>query len=151
MSIFHLGRVGSAVALRAKAFGFNVIFYDPYLQDGVEKSLGEIISICEFLVQLVKIFVLALYFCYVLVYCLQACILKSASFISPEQALHEYTLYKIFCFKVTASVYIVTLMNTIITSLTTTPSNKCDQVRRTPYKCDQVRPHVNQADCFDSF
>lgn len=48
MSIFHLGRVGSAVALRAKAFGFNVIFYDPYLQDGVEKSLGEIISICEF-------------------------------------------------------------------------------------------------------
>lgn len=43
--IFHLGRVGSAVALRAKAFGFNVIFYDPYLQDGVEKSLGEIFSI----------------------------------------------------------------------------------------------------------
>lgn len=36
-----VGRVGSAVALRAKAFGFNVIFYDPYLQDGVEKSLGE--------------------------------------------------------------------------------------------------------------
>ena len=35
------GRVGSAVALRAKAFGFNVIFYDPYLQDGVEKSFGE--------------------------------------------------------------------------------------------------------------
>ena len=35
------GRVGSAVALRAKVFGFNVIFYDPYLQDGIEKSLGE--------------------------------------------------------------------------------------------------------------
>lgn len=45
LSFFHLGRVGSAVALRAKAFGFNVIFYDPYLQDGVEKSLGEIFSI----------------------------------------------------------------------------------------------------------
>ena len=35
-----LGRVGQAVALRAKAFGFNVIFYDPYLADGVERSLG---------------------------------------------------------------------------------------------------------------
>lgn len=93
MSIFYLGRVGSAVALRAKAFGFNVIFYDPYLQDGVEKSLGEIISICEFLVQLVKIFVLALYFCYVLVYCLQAWILKSASFISPRTGITRvYTL-----------------------------------------------------------
>lgn len=34
------GRVGTAVALRAKAFGFNVIFYDPYLPDGIEKSLG---------------------------------------------------------------------------------------------------------------
>lgn len=34
------GRVGQAVALRAKAFGFNVIFYDPYLADGVERSLG---------------------------------------------------------------------------------------------------------------
>uniref|UniRef100_A0A672HPD8 C-terminal binding protein 1 n=1 Tax=Salarias fasciatus TaxID=181472 RepID=A0A672HPD8_SALFA len=33
-------RVGQAVALRAKAFGFNVIFYDPYLADGVERSLG---------------------------------------------------------------------------------------------------------------
>ena len=28
------------MALRAKAFGFNVIFYDPYLPDGIEKSLG---------------------------------------------------------------------------------------------------------------
>lgn len=34
------GRIGSAVALRAKVFGFNVIFYDPYLPDGIEKSLG---------------------------------------------------------------------------------------------------------------
>lgn len=37
---FCVGRIGSAVALRAKAFGFNVIFYDPYLPDGIEKSLG---------------------------------------------------------------------------------------------------------------
>lgn len=35
-----VGRVGQAVALRAKAFGFTVIFYDPYLSDGVERSLG---------------------------------------------------------------------------------------------------------------
>lgn len=32
--------MGTAVALRAKAFGFNVIFYDPYLSDGIDKSLG---------------------------------------------------------------------------------------------------------------
>uniref|UniRef100_A0A2I3RMD7 C-terminal-binding protein 2 n=1 Tax=Pan troglodytes TaxID=9598 RepID=A0A2I3RMD7_PANTR len=31
---------GQAVAVRAKAFGFSVIFYDPYLQDGIERSLG---------------------------------------------------------------------------------------------------------------
>ena len=37
---FFSGRIGSAVALRAKAFGFNVIFYDPYLPDGIEKSFG---------------------------------------------------------------------------------------------------------------
>lgn len=40
LGIIGLGRIGSAVALRAKAFGFNVIFYDPYLPDGIEKSLG---------------------------------------------------------------------------------------------------------------
>lgn len=34
------GRVGQAVALRAKAFGFNVLFYDPYLPDGTERALG---------------------------------------------------------------------------------------------------------------
>ena len=39
ISLFS-GRIGSAVSLRAKAFGFNVIFYDPYLPDGIEKSLG---------------------------------------------------------------------------------------------------------------
>jgi len=40
LGIVGLGRIGSAVALRAKVFGFNVIFYDPYLPDGIEKSLG---------------------------------------------------------------------------------------------------------------
>ena len=41
--LFIPGRVGQAVALRAKVFGFNVIFYDPYLADGIEKSLGKCI------------------------------------------------------------------------------------------------------------
>uniref|UniRef100_A0A8C5LVY2 C-terminal binding protein 1 n=1 Tax=Leptobrachium leishanense TaxID=445787 RepID=A0A8C5LVY2_9ANUR len=40
LGIIGLGRVGQAVALRAKTFGFNVIFYDPYLSDGVERALG---------------------------------------------------------------------------------------------------------------
>jgi len=40
LGIVGLGRIGSAVALRAKAFGFTVIFYDPYLPDGVDKSFG---------------------------------------------------------------------------------------------------------------
>ncbi|XP_029482832.2 C-terminal-binding protein 1-like isoform X1 [Oncorhynchus nerka] len=40
LGIIGLGRVGQAVALRAKAFGFSVMFYDPYLPDGVERSLG---------------------------------------------------------------------------------------------------------------
>ena len=31
---------GQAVAVRAKAFGFSVLFYNPYLQDGVERPLG---------------------------------------------------------------------------------------------------------------
>lgn len=38
--ILGLGRIGTAVALRAKAFGWNVLFYDPYLPNGVDKSLG---------------------------------------------------------------------------------------------------------------
>ena len=39
-SIVGCGRIGTAAALRAKAFGFKVAFYDPYLPDGVEKALG---------------------------------------------------------------------------------------------------------------
>lgn len=38
--VFGLGRIGTATALRAKAFGFNILFYDPYLPNGVDKSLG---------------------------------------------------------------------------------------------------------------
>uniref|UniRef100_A0A8C9Q658 C-terminal-binding protein 1 n=1 Tax=Spermophilus dauricus TaxID=99837 RepID=A0A8C9Q658_SPEDA len=40
LGIIGLGRVGQAVALRAKAFGFSVLFYDPYLSDGMERALG---------------------------------------------------------------------------------------------------------------
>jgi phosphoglycerate dehydrogenase-like enzyme len=38
--IIGLGRIGTAVALRARAFGFHVIFYDPYLPNGAELALG---------------------------------------------------------------------------------------------------------------
>jgi phosphoglycerate dehydrogenase-like enzyme len=38
--IVGLGRIGTAVALRARAFGFQVRFYDPYLPNGVELALG---------------------------------------------------------------------------------------------------------------
>ncbi|XP_067373836.1 uncharacterized protein [Channa argus] len=40
LGLIGFGRTGQAVGMRAKAFGFNVIFYDPYLQDGLERSLG---------------------------------------------------------------------------------------------------------------
>src|SRR5690606_32350504 len=40
LGLVGMGRVATAVALRAKAFGFNVLFYDPYLADGIEKALG---------------------------------------------------------------------------------------------------------------
>ncbi len=34
------GRIGTATALRAKAFGFTVQFFDPYVASGYEKALG---------------------------------------------------------------------------------------------------------------
>ncbi|CAF3297207.1 unnamed protein product [Rotaria socialis] len=40
LGIIGLGQVGMAVSLRAKVFGFNVIFFDPYLSDGIDKVLG---------------------------------------------------------------------------------------------------------------
>ena len=39
-AVFGLGRIGTAAALRAKALGFNVLFYDPYRPNGADKSLG---------------------------------------------------------------------------------------------------------------
>ena len=38
--IIGLGRIGSATALRAKALGMDVAFYDPYKPDGYDKALG---------------------------------------------------------------------------------------------------------------
>jgi phosphoglycerate dehydrogenase-like enzyme len=38
--IVGMGRIATAVALRAKAFGFRVVFYDPYQPSGVELGLG---------------------------------------------------------------------------------------------------------------
>jgi phosphoglycerate dehydrogenase-like enzyme len=35
-----LGRIGTATALRAKAFGFRVVFYDPYAPGGTHKAVG---------------------------------------------------------------------------------------------------------------
>ncbi|CAK9298461.1 unnamed protein product [Gordionus sp. m RMFG-2023] len=40
LGIVGLGKIGQAVALRAKTFGFNVVFYDPHLSNGAEKGLG---------------------------------------------------------------------------------------------------------------
>jgi len=35
-----LGRIGMATAIRAKSFGMDVVFYDPYVSDGLDKALG---------------------------------------------------------------------------------------------------------------
>lgn len=50
LGLIGLGRIGSAMALRGKAIGMNVIFYDPYLPDGFDKSLG--VTRCERLEEL---------------------------------------------------------------------------------------------------
>ncbi|MBM3536015.1 MAG: C-terminal binding protein [Alphaproteobacteria bacterium] len=38
--IVGLGRIGTATALRAKAFGYEVLAYDPYLSNGQEIAVG---------------------------------------------------------------------------------------------------------------
>ena len=38
--IVGLGRIGTATALRAKALGFDVVFYDPYCAGGGDKAIG---------------------------------------------------------------------------------------------------------------
>ena len=38
--VIGLGRIGTAAALRARAFGMDVAFYDPFLPNGAELSFG---------------------------------------------------------------------------------------------------------------
>jgi C-terminal binding protein len=40
LGIVGLGRIGMATALRAKPFGFNILFYDPYISNGIDKAIG---------------------------------------------------------------------------------------------------------------
>jgi phosphoglycerate dehydrogenase-like enzyme len=40
LGLIGCGRIGTATALRAKAFGLNVVFYDPHLPEGIDKALG---------------------------------------------------------------------------------------------------------------
>ncbi len=40
LGIVGCGRIGSATALRAKAFGLDVVFYDPHVPPGLDKALG---------------------------------------------------------------------------------------------------------------
>lgn len=38
--VVGLGRIGTATALRARAFGMDVVFFDPYLPNGTDLALG---------------------------------------------------------------------------------------------------------------
>ena len=40
LGLVGLGRIGAAVAVRAKAFGLDVSFFDPHVADGYDKALG---------------------------------------------------------------------------------------------------------------
>ena len=45
IGLIGLGSIGIATAQRAKALGLNVLFYDPYVNDGIDKALG--VTRCE--------------------------------------------------------------------------------------------------------
>ncbi len=38
--VVGMGRIGTATALRAKALGMDVVFYDPHVVDGTDKAIG---------------------------------------------------------------------------------------------------------------
>lgn len=40
LGLVGCGRIGVATALRAKAFGLDVVFFDPYISAGLDKALG---------------------------------------------------------------------------------------------------------------
>jgi D-3-phosphoglycerate dehydrogenase/C-terminal binding protein len=50
--IIGLGNIGIATALRAKALGMRVMFYDPYVGDGRDKALG--ITHCDTLEEMLE-------------------------------------------------------------------------------------------------
>jgi lactate dehydrogenase-like 2-hydroxyacid dehydrogenase len=52
LGIIGLGRIGTAMAMRAKPFGLNIVYYDPYKPDGTDKALG--ITKCDHLEELVS-------------------------------------------------------------------------------------------------
>jgi C-terminal binding protein len=52
LGVIGCGRIGSALALRAKVLGMRVVIYDPYKPDGLEKSLG--VERCHRLEDLLK-------------------------------------------------------------------------------------------------
>ena len=53
LGIVGCGRIGSATALRAKALGLDVVFFDPYVPAGVDKALGirRVFTLAELLTQ----------------------------------------------------------------------------------------------------
>jgi D-3-phosphoglycerate dehydrogenase/C-terminal binding protein len=50
LGLVGFGRIGVAVALRARAFGMDVNFYDPFVPDGTERAVG--VGRCESLDEL---------------------------------------------------------------------------------------------------
>ena len=48
LGIVGVGRIGTAVAQRARAFGFELSFYDPFLSAGAEKGLGGVVRHTSF-------------------------------------------------------------------------------------------------------
>jgi D-3-phosphoglycerate dehydrogenase len=40
LGVIGCGRIGTAMTQRVKALGMRVVFYDPYLPDGIDKALG---------------------------------------------------------------------------------------------------------------
>jgi D-3-phosphoglycerate dehydrogenase len=40
LGIVGAGRIGTSVLLKAKSMGFQVAFFDPYVRDGIQRSLG---------------------------------------------------------------------------------------------------------------
>ena len=50
LGIVGLGRIGTAVAMRAKTFGLQVKFFDPYIRDGYDKAVG--VTRCDSLPEL---------------------------------------------------------------------------------------------------